>query len=492
MAALAATYVTTVAVSGAQAATAGAANVSGPATGGSGMPSVATTSFNLKDVGYQQSEFFLSGTASRYTPKTFLTNDGKWNVAPTDPQPYTTRLVVYRPIDPKKFNGTVIVEWLNVSGGLDAGPDWVMTHTELVRDGFAWVGVSAQAVGINALKSTDPTRYASLVDPGDSYSYDIYTQAGRAVRDDARKVLDGLHPKALIAAGESQSASRMITYIDAVQKTAHVYDGFLVHSRSAGGAPLEGSPPPAGGTSPPGQPALVAAPIPTAIRDDLSAPVLVVQTETDVYNSNVTARQPDTTKYRLWEVAGTSHYDAYGLFIGPKDTGNGQGAVQLLASMQAPTNEPVPGALVCNLPVNTGPAHWVLNAAVYSLNRWVTKGIPPPIAPRLETATISPVVYSLDSSGNALGGIRTPQVDVPIAALGGTTNTGAPPAGSFCRLFGTTVPFTTQQLSALYPTHAAFVTKWKQSIDRAVKAGFLLKPDATELENAAENAKIPQ
>ena len=110
-----------------------------------------------------------------------LTTDGKWTVAPgtapaSPPAPYTTRVVVYRPIDPKKFNGTVVVEWLNVSGGLDADPDWTQTHNELIRDGFAWVGVSAQAQGVNQLKCSatappsaqcpapgDPARYASLV-----------------------------------------------------------------------------------------------------------------------------------------------------------------------------------------------------------------------------------------------------------------------------------------------------------------------------------------
>ena len=210
------------------------------------------------------------------------------------------------------------------------------------------------------------------------------------------------------------------------------------------------------------------------------------------YNSNTTTRQPDTKRYRLWEIAGTSHYDTYGLTIGVKDPGDGQGAVQLLAAMQHPSSSAVPGTIECNLPINTGPAHWVLNAAVYSLNRWVTKGVEPPIAPRLETATIAPVVYTLDANGNAKGGIRTPQVDVPIAALGGTTNSGAGPLGRFCVLFGTTVPFTSPQLAALYKSHDDFVAKWKQSVDSAVKAGFILKPDAKELENAARSSDIGQ
>lgn len=467
-----------------------AATVSGPISGGAGVPVVSTTSFNLKDVGYEQSEFLLAGTASQYSPAAPLTSDGKWSVTASDPQAYTTRLVVYRPTDPKRFNGSVIVEWLNVSGGVDAGPDWVMTHTDLVREGFAWVGVSAQAAGINASKTTDPVRYASIVHPGDSYSYDIFSQAGRAVRN-STKVLGGLHAKTVLAAGESQSASRMVTYIDALAKTNHIYDGFLVHSRGATGAPLQGSPPPAVGAAPPG-PAPVVVPTPTAIRNDLKVPVLVLETETDVFNSNTTERQPDTKNYRLWEVAGTSHYDAYGLTIGTTDRG-GQGAAPLLALMQHPSKDAIAGTIECALPINTGPAHWVLNVAAYSLNRWVTKGIAPPIAPRLQTTTTAPVVaFSLDANGNAMGGIRSPQVDVPIAALGGTSNSGSPPLGQFCRLFGTTVPLTAPQLAALYKSHDDFVAKWKQAIDRAVKAGFLLPADAKELQRAAENAKIPQ
>jgi hypothetical protein len=470
---------------------AGAADATvSPVTGGASTPSVSTTSFDLSEVGYEQTELFLAGTAQSYSSATPLTNDGKWTVTAGAPQPFTTRMLVNRPTDPKKFNGTVVVEWLNVSGGVDAGPDWVMMHTELIRNGYAWVGVSAQAAGINAAKNADPTRYASISHPGDSYSYDIYSQAGRAVRNNS-KVLDGLRPKTVLAVGESQSAARMVTYLDAVAKTARVYDGYLVHSRGATGSPIQGSPPPLTGAPPPGQPAPVTVPGPTQIRSDLDVPVFVVQMETDVYNSNTTARQPDSKTYRLWEVAGTAHYDEYGLTIGMTDTGDGEGAVKLLAAMQSPTNDPIPGTITCNLPINTGPAHWALNAAISHLNRWVTKKVAPPVAPRLETLSVAPVVYALDESGNARGGVRSPQVDVPIAVLGGTTNTGSPPLGTFCRLFGTTVPLTAEQLSAAYPTHEAFVSEWKQAADRAVKAGYLLPADAKELVDAAQSATVP-
>lgn len=490
----------TVGLSGGLAAASTASpTVSRPVTSGSGKilpPNVV--SVDLDQVGYRQSEYFLSGTASAYTPNPEpLASDGKWTVSPSSTAPYTTRVVVFRPKKAAKFNGTVVVEWLNVSGQVDANPDWTMTHNELIRDGFAWVGVSAQPVGVNQLKCPSPlpdppvapctnapgdsVRYASLSNPGDSYSYDIFSQAGQAIRDSSAKILGGLTPKKLLAVGESQSAARMVTYIDAVQPLAHVYDGFLVHSRGAGGAPL--SQPPL---------AAVTTPTPTLIRTDLDVPVFVFQTESDV-SSGLTARQPDTKLYRAWEAAGTSHFDHYGLSIGPTDIGDGEGAVANLEGMQHPTDVPSEGGQ-CAIPINHGGAHWLLNSAVYWLNQWVTKRTPPPTATPLQVATTAPFAYAKDVNGTALGGARTPQVDAPIATLAGVGNSAAPGhtdvVSTFCRLFGSTEPYTPEQLAALYKNHERFVAAWRQATKKLVKEGFLLKGDENELIESAVHSQI--
>ena len=143
-------------------------------------------------------------------------------------------------------------------------------------------------------------RYASLTHRGDSYSYDMFSQVGQAIRDNAATVLGGLRAEQLLAVGESQSAGRLVTHIDAVHPLVRVYGGFLVHSRGAGGAALAQAPLPA-----------VPTPVPTSIRDDLDVPVLVFNTEMDV--GSLQARQADSAIYRLWEVAGTAHFDQYGL-----------------------------------------------------------------------------------------------------------------------------------------------------------------------------------
>ena len=445
--------------------------IQGPVTPSSGI-SLGSGFYDFGQLGYQKSEFFLFGVANSFTPTAPIPGDGKLAVAP-DPEIsagfFKTRLVVHRPIDPAKFNGTVVVEWLNVSAGGDSPPGWIMAHNELIRSGYAWVGVSAQAVGVNTLKSSDSARYGSLVHPGDSYSYDIFSTAGMRIRDGGGAVLGGLTPQRLLASGESQSAGRLVTYINAVQPLEHVYDGFLVHSRGASGAPLTQSPLPS-----------IPYPAPAPIRDDLDVPVMVVQAEGDVIGSNLAARQPDTARFREWEMAGTSHADAYTL-QGLYDNGDGNIAGVMFEYLRNPTNP-----FGCDRPINAGPHHWILQAAYHGLDTWMRTGTAPAHGPPLDVVSSSPVVLARDAFGNALGGVRSPHVDAPVATLD-SVNSGV----FFCRLFGSTTPFTPAQLDALYPSHQAFVTKWLGAIYTGVANGFLLPDDVQELYAAANRSSIP-
>lgn len=457
-------------------------SVEGPVTGGNGAPFVAATTFDLAEVGYAQTEYFLSGTATAYRNVGTLGLDGVWEVEPAATADYRTRMIVHRPIDRRDFNGTVIVEWLNVSGGLDAAADWIMAHTELTRSGYAWVGVSAQAIGVEGgtpllpgltllpLKEVDPVRYASLDHPGDSFSFDIFAQAAQALRRPGDiDPLGGLRPQAVIAAGESQSAFRLSTYINGIHPRDDIFDGFLVHSRgSLLSAPLSESP-------------LPTIPVPGAmrIRTDLNAPVLTFQTETDLtFLGFLPARQPDSDTFRLWEVAGTAHADTYTTVTGMEDRGDSPAVADLVV-----TSRPIVFGPVCARPINSGPQHFVLKAAIHALNRWVREGVPPPSAPRIENNGTRLV---RDEHGNVRGGIRTPQVDVPIATLSGEGQLGE----IFCLLFGTTVPFDAAKLATLYPTPAMFRDAFTESTDRAVAEGFLLPADAALLKSWAASAPI--
>src|SRR5689334_23071882 len=242
--------------------------VSLPPAGTHGFPFL-TSSINLANVGYTEQEFFISGTAQAFVNSGTLGNSGLWAVTPGESASYMTRILVRKPANPARFNGTVLVEWLNVSGGIDTAPDWDLEHVELLRAGYAWVGVTAQFIGAAFLPVFDNSRYLSISHPGDSWSYDIFSQAAMAILHGNPRPLGSLTPRirALIAEGESQSASRMFTYYNAIQPVARVYQGFLIHSTgsgaalsqsSAGAGPGGANPIPA----PPGVPATPSVPVP--------------------------------------------------------------------------------------------------------------------------------------------------------------------------------------------------------------------------------------
>ena len=137
---------------------------------------------SLKAAGYEQREYFASGTAYSYQATGPENNVGTWKVAPATSAHYRTRIVVHMPTNPSRFNGTVVVEWLNVSGGGDGAVDSVYLSPELERAGFAWGGRLSAAGGNRQPAPTGiPRAMADRWDPGDQYSYDIYTQAARAL-----------------------------------------------------------------------------------------------------------------------------------------------------------------------------------------------------------------------------------------------------------------------------------------------------------------------
>jgi hypothetical protein len=476
-------WIATGSVAIAMALAAGAApaqTITGPIAG---PPTLALGAYDLGRLHYVVEEYFISGQAQSYRPTGSLADDGRWSVEPSGAAPYVTRVVVVRPSDAAKFSGTVLVEWLNVSAGADGAPDWSYLHRELIRGGHAYVGVSAQKVGIDgngamafgaaALKAADPARYGPLDHPGDAFSYDIFTQAGRAVR--GGRLLGPLKARHVLAAGESQSAVHLTTYINAIAPLAKAFDGYLVHSRFGGAARIEGG-------YLPGAQAQSPAPQPARFRTDLKTPVLAFISETDLMVANagyLPARQPDTDTLRVWEVAGTAHADTYTLAASAVDSG--LQPIEDLARAFRPTDNLM--GLPLGKPMNAAPQHhYVLQAAFAALERWVRTGAPPPKGARLKTTTGSAPELVLDEVGNAIGGVRSPWMDAPTARLSGLGQSG----GGFAFLFGVTEPFDAARLQALYPGGSAeYLTRFNAALDRSVKAGFILAADVAEIRELA-------
>ena len=435
-----------------------------------GTISLQANTFPLSDVGYEAREYFYEGNAAAFTNLNEFLQDGLWEAAPGEEAAYRTRLVIHLPADPARFNGSVLVEWLNVSAGFETPPAWGAGHVEMYRSGHIWVGVSAQFIGIEGsenslaplhLKAVNPERYGGLSHPGDSFSYDIYSQATPVLRGEAGvDVLNGMVPDRVVAYGESQSASRLVTYINAVQPLYGVYDGFMVFSRGGGSSPLAQAP---------------QVPIPTPqaplVRGDSNVPVMTFQTETDLtLLGYAPARQPDTEHFRLWEVAGTSHADYYTIVAGRNDA---TGEPQYAAVVEEDT---ILGFLRCDRPFNSGPMHYVFNRAVRSLDEWLLTGALPSEAARLDL-TADLAAFIRDDNGNVTGGIRTPYVDAPVAVLSGEGQTG----GSFCFLFGTTALYSPDRLASLYVDEAGYVSAVTEAANAAVAAGFLLPEDAAAI-----------
>jgi hypothetical protein len=450
----------------------------------SGPPLDLMRDFDLASIGYEEAEYLVTGTACSYEFSGERMEDGRWDVTPAAEAPFRTRIVVRKPSDPSRFSGIVIVEWHNVSAGVDAAPDWGFFHRLVAEAGHAFVGVSAQKAGIDGgglmesihLKVLDPGRYGALEHPGDAWSFDIFTQVGKLLRlaaDDGP--LRGLTAQRLIAAGESQSAACLVTYVNAIDPHTKVFDGYFVHGRPASGLAIDGtfirsaSGP---GLPPAAEPAVTKG---ERIREDARVPVLVLQSETDVIIlGGQKARQPDSERVRLWELAGAAHADTYTVYGGRHD--DGSLSSERFAELLRPTTNLFIGQT--DTPINSGPQqHYVAQAALAHLVRWVLEGVAPPSAPRLEVDDSS-TDFHKDELGNVLGGIRTPWVDVPVAVLSGLGQGGE----SFAFLFGRTTPFDEATLTDLYPGGKdEYLERFEASLDATIEDGFVRAADRAEI-----------
>jgi hypothetical protein len=401
-----------------------------------------STMADLARYGYVEEEFFFEGTANRYNiPDPLATATFR-----DSGHPYRTRMIVRRPASPGDFNGTVAMEWLNVTAGNDLDALWGQSQEHLMRRGCAWIGVSAQRNGIHSavrgLKVWSPIRYGTLdVTQGgtitdDALCYDIFSQAAQAVRSPIGvDPMGGLHVERIIAAGASQSALRLVNYHNSIHPLAGVLDGYMVV---------------VGGKS---------------LRTDLDVKVFKVESETDVVGLSGTnqalIRQADSDHFRHWEVAGAAHLDFH--------------SSQVLDPLNARDfGPPMPGPSCNNPPLSRIPFYFVGNAALDHMVRWIEYDIAPPVAPEIELEVLGPpTVIKRDAFGNALGGIRLSQLVVPTA-----TNTGLNSGPGYCSLYGTFLPFDDVLIHALYRNHGAYVSQVSRVTFDNLQSGFIVMEDA--------------
>src|SRR5215470_6852980 len=167
-------------------------------------------------------------------------------------------------------------------------------------------------------------------------------------------MLGGLKARHVIAIGESQSASRLSTYVNSIHPLANVYEGFLLFSS-----------------------------LNQKIRTDLTIPVWKMSAEFDVGFGEASVRQPDTNVFRSWEIAGTSHVDHH-LRMSREPLELRDIGTSSEAAMATSCGVPTVGTRV--------PIQYVLAAAFDSLVRWVEKRTPPPPALPITISSFGPPI----------------------------------------------------------------------------------------------------
>jgi hypothetical protein len=457
---------------GTRAPGAGPASITGPipSTARPGDPSrnyvFYATPLNLRRVGYQEQEFFISGTATRY-PSNPTVDQQRVPATAIGTMQYTTRIVVRSPISPGRSAGVAVVDWQNVTAGHDIDTEWGTSGDYYIRHGWTYIGASVQRVGVNGatagataglgLTQWNPQRYGSLdltaagTVLDDSQSFDVYTQIAQLAKGRSHSnPLASLRIRQVYAGGASQSARFLGIYYNTVQPLQHVYDGFLI---AIGGSTL-----------PPQQ--------------SVGTKVIRVDTENDLLRGIATQRAPDNAALRTWEIAGASHVPAYATSEDPSDFRGTLGGIQ--------TREfGASGPLDC---VNPGPSQvesWaVFHAAYDALDKWVRRGLPPQRAqPVAVVNPAPPVAVVRDSLGIVLGGIRLPDVEVPVALNDGVNAPASVtnPLSGFCVLWGTHRDFSADQLASLYTSNADYRRQVTDVVRRLEGQRLLLPEDGVTL-----------
>jgi hypothetical protein len=428
-----------------------------------GVPPATSRSEQLASSGYIEQEWRLQGQARVYAPANDWARDGRWSLREAEaPRPYATRLLLRRPSDPSRFNGVVVVEWLNTTLGFDLDGGWILTRDELMREGYAWVGVSAEASGNDGLTEVQAQRYATQDIASNAMAYDIFTQAGQVLRQQGSTLLGTQGTVTLLALGFSQSAVYLTTYINAFQPLTQAYSGFMLHGSAPAGAPVVA-----------GRVGLLM----PRIRSDLHTPVMQVQSEMEVAVSWPLSDTADTASVRYWEVAGAAHFDR-------------RLQDEALPVAQARFRDQ---PLACLRPLNDLPIQVVDHAALHALRTWVRDGTAPPIVPRMARNALGFV--RSDADGNAIGGWRLPEIDAPRAQYGTYSNiatSGISVSGLYrCIAGGSTIAFTPEQLLRRYGSQAAWLQRYQDAADALLKAGLMRPADHAEAIQRARRQAWP-
>ena len=440
------------------------------------------------EAGYLEEEYFISGYSNVYT---WDANNNP--VVRTADAPYATRIIVRRPAKPQKFSGTVWVEPLNPTLAFDLDRMWQLHYAQILKDGDAWVGITSKPIAILALKNFDPVRYASLSmanplppeqqtcgrlpgEPGYSPNtsklfengliWDMMSQLGALLKSDTPQNPLGMPATTVYGEGWSQTGGYAYRYLSTFGSRATLADGSRIYDGWLVGGP----------TGPTAINQCVSAPS-TDPRQQIrpsGVPVISFRTESDSFSFAYRRADSDdpNDQFRLYEITGVSHDSATIYENFPTEADAAKAGVTIPSTAPCGINPP---AVVIDFPYE-----YFFNAGAINLKLW-SAGVTPPYAERY---VYNGTVIVRDVYGNALGGLRSPYVDVPIS-------TYKMPTGGVCPFIGSRIPFSPELLAELYKNHGDYVSQVSQGVQGLLLEGFLLPMDASEIKVEAAQAVVP-
>ena len=460
----------------------------------------------MAESGYVEEEYFLSGSANVYD-WAGKTKDLK---VVAGPGRYVNRILVRRPRDASRFSGNVEVTILNATSGADVGGP--ADSRRMVAQGDVWIGITSKPVTVAALKRFDPVRYApldwsnpasagercaspSLVPsyfynrPGvgammnipamrssseteDGLVWDILGQVGLLLKSEQRhKILPGFGMPVVYMTGSSQSASVLRTWYAGFHDRYRtpqgrpVYDGYFAIVFAAQARLNQ-----CGADVLPDDPRQKFLPPP-------SVPFVTLLSEGEMWVAGRHTRQVNSATPKggiiTYEVAGAPHGRGETPGLQPDTSARDPEAGRVLAGLAGGTMPPIP----VNTVANDLPWAPVYRGVYRNFQLWLRDGVVPPQAPMLRIDATGRL--ERDEHGNALGGIRMPYIEVPVA-----TYRSYPFEDGIMTSFRKN--FSAEKLKALYPDRMTYIAKFSTATDRFAAGGWITPEDSVALKKASE------
>ncbi|MFC1495337.1 alpha/beta hydrolase domain-containing protein [Thermodesulfobacteriota bacterium] len=461
----------------------------------------STVPQDLAAFNYIEEEYFISGKANVYDYDT-----GGNVIVRTPGAPYTTRILIRRPADKSKFSGNVVVELNNPTALHDMDLQWMFCRDFFIGNGDIWVGITVKPIAVKALKAFNPGRYASMSmknpqppdqrcepEPGmiddttpeteNGLVWDIVSQVGALLKGktESNPIRD-YDVEYLIATGYSQTGGYLTTYINLIHPLdtaklsdgSPVYDGYMIGDGDAFMFPINQC----AASLPPGETGVTIKPP--------GVPVISVVTQ-GLLNMTFAAWRPDSDtpedRYRRYEIPGSAH-------VNQKSNDNKPNADDIEKAGVPPTAANCAG--VNEYGVTDFPIEFFMNSAYSNLYTWLRTGTPPPRAEPIlaeKAEGKDEIEIMMDEHGNALGGVRNPYVEIPLATYYGQSRPLDQESGFFCMLAGYRESFDNAKIKSLYPTREDYLDKVNTMVDKMVEERFLTKSDGIRIKEEALRVK---